>query len=218
MAKNYYGAENVVSHGDFFQKSPDDFRNVSFVSGHFGYEFAKQLMPGRFSFTFLRDPEERLVSHYYYLRAQDPPQYEPAIVAKRCSLEDFLKELYESPLYRSNIWNNQVWQMAYGYAHKVSTKENISISRVSQSELLQRACDNLKKLDFVGFTESFDDDILFILKKLRLPKPEFVSKLNVSKQKLTMEAIPASTRALLREFTELDRQLYNFAKRHLERS
>jgi len=63
----FYGSENFVSHGDYLNgrtddelekivnargKAPRDFKDFPFVSGHFGFDFARQIMDKRFSFTF----------------------------------------------------------------------------------------------------------------------------------------------------------------------
>jgi hypothetical protein len=54
MARRYYGIGNLISHCDFVGHAPQEFAHVPFVSGHFGYDFARVLMPDRYSFTFLR--------------------------------------------------------------------------------------------------------------------------------------------------------------------
>lgn len=55
MARRYYG-DNVISHADYCTVAPDEIKKFGFISGHFGYAFARPLMQGRYSFTFLRDP------------------------------------------------------------------------------------------------------------------------------------------------------------------
>ena len=73
LARQAYGSDEVVSHGDFFlQPAPSsldalvdakgdgsrEFADHAFISGHFGFGFAQPMMQGRYSFTFLRDPIE----------------------------------------------------------------------------------------------------------------------------------------------------------------
>ncbi|MCH7920168.1 MAG: sulfotransferase family 2 domain-containing protein, partial [Planctomycetes bacterium] len=75
LARDHYD-KSVISHGDFGGHKPEDFQDVAFVSGHFGYEFARPLMSDRYSFTFLRDPVDRVLSFYYFCRRMDSNEFE----------------------------------------------------------------------------------------------------------------------------------------------
>ena len=52
----------MISHGDFSGYKPEDLYNTYFISGHFGYYYARSLMATRYSFTILCDPVERVLS------------------------------------------------------------------------------------------------------------------------------------------------------------
>lgn len=52
MARKHYGNQNAVSHGDFAQLGVRGCQEKPFVSGHFGFEFAKRLRAGRFFSRF----------------------------------------------------------------------------------------------------------------------------------------------------------------------
>ena len=64
MARATYGEDAVCSHADYIALGQAGCAALPFVSGHFGYCFAQPLMQGRYCFTFLRDPIDRLVSLY----------------------------------------------------------------------------------------------------------------------------------------------------------
>jgi hypothetical protein len=70
MARQAYGNDNVISHGDYERLGLEECKSIPFVSGHFGFAFAEALMPGRYSFTFLRNPFDRLVSLYRFCRTR----------------------------------------------------------------------------------------------------------------------------------------------------
>ena len=76
-----------ILHGDYQGRKPEEFQDVSFVSGHFGYEFAHQLMEGRFMFTFLRDPIKRVLSLYFYCKKLNPDELEIYKLAQELSLK-----------------------------------------------------------------------------------------------------------------------------------
>jgi len=46
--------------------TPESLSDVPVISGHFGYGYANKLMKDRISFTFLRDPVERVLSLFYF--------------------------------------------------------------------------------------------------------------------------------------------------------
>jgi len=82
MIRESYGNKNIISHGDHLDKwrefslidkffdpeiTKNKFGHVPFISGHFGYDFTKQSLTNRFSFTFLLDPIERIIFLYYFV-------------------------------------------------------------------------------------------------------------------------------------------------------
>lgn len=105
LAWKHYGY-NVCSHGDYEIKSRKDLESLAFVSGHFGYDYARPLMRSRYSFTFLRKPQDRVLSFYYFCRTRDPEEREIYRLAQEMSLKSFLKAGFEHPLVKSLIWNS----------------------------------------------------------------------------------------------------------------
>src|SRR5678815_920877 len=66
---------DFVSHGDYLKRDAASLKKTTFISGHFGFEYSRQFMDGRYSFTFLRDPVERILSLYYFSRTRNPAEY-----------------------------------------------------------------------------------------------------------------------------------------------
>ncbi len=231
LARNEYGNENVVSHGDYLgagqplsvrsQTADDnpgskisteifdapDFHQIPFISGHFGYDFAKQFMSGRFFFTFLRDPIERILSYYYFSRTRDPKEYEIYALAQECTLDEFLTLGLSKPALKACIWNNQAWLLAHGYGN--SDKRHILM--FSDKEILQLAVDHLDDFSYIGFTETFEEDRDVILKALGIALPQQKIISNATPGRPKNPDLPASTMRLLHELTHLDRALYESA-------
>lgn len=206
LARQYYGS-NLTSHGDCWNGRPQDFQEVGFVSGHIGYQFAKPLMQDRFSFTFLRDPVERILSMYYFCRGRNPDEFDIYRRAHELNFPDFLEAAQWDPCIKKNIWNNQVWQLAHGYAHQ----DNRTIGDFDPTELLDLAKQHLLDFSYVGFTETFDTDAHTILKHLSIPTPLHIPKLNDLPSRPHSELLSPSVLNLLAELTALDKQLYLFA-------
>lgn len=222
LARSAYGNHNVMSHDDYLkginsctltgevrvdEKVLQDFHNIPFLSGHFGYGFAKRYMPGRYSFTFLRDPIERILSFYYFLRGCDPTKFALCQLSQQLTLDEFLQRGLVDPEVKIFIWNNQVWQMACGFG-VVDTRPLCSFERI---ELLELASKHIDEFSYVGFAETFEADRDRILRDLGIVPPEsrIVSNANLSRP--IYNDLPPSTKDLLLELTELDRVLYEKA-------
>jgi hypothetical protein len=220
LARLAYGSDQVVSHGDYLlpPKSLDEiveakgrmqshFSDRSFISGHFGFDFAKPLMQDRYSFTFLRDPIERVLSYYYFCRTRDPKEYEIYALTQELTLDEFLNLGLERPAVKACIWNNQAWQLANGYGHS----NGRNIMSYTPSEILELAVRHLDHFSYIGFAETFEEDRNHILRAIGIipPSENLVSNANHGRPKANDQ--PETTLALLRELTQLDRALYQIA-------
>lgn len=186
---------------------PEQLAPKSFISGHFGYSYARPLLPGRYAFTFLRDPVERVLSFYYYCRSGDPSEYGIYRLAHEHSLPDFLAICLGDPFCKMQVWNNQVWEFAYGYTPLNAP----TINDFSPDDLLALAMNNLDEFSHVGLTETFDVDAAIICRALGFPRwnqADPLPKENVTPRRGLLAEQPTALRALLARITELDQALY----------
>jgi hypothetical protein len=222
LARSYYGNENVCSHGDhlegfnefplkdkFFtqERIAAQFGHLPFISGHFGYDFAKPFMKDRFSFTFLRDPVERILSFYYFCKSRNPDEFSIYRLVQEVTLNEFLERGLNSPDVKACIWNNQAWQLANGYGNS----NGRNILSIPPDEILYLAIQHLDEFSYIGFAETFEKDRDNILKALNIvpPKEKIVSNSNPGRP--VARDLSASTLELLHELTHLDRSLYQEA-------
>lgn len=206
VARRHY-ENSLTSHGDCWGHAPDEFKDIGFVSGHIGYDYAKHLMPGRFTFTFLRDPMERILSMYYFCRKRNPDEFMIYRHANELDLEAFLEAGLTDPWVKKNIWNNQVWQLAHGYAHL----DKRTISDFHEEELLGLAIEHMGKFNYIGFTETVDRDGPAIFTALGFSPIGEVPKTNSTADRPVVSTLTPKVRDLLEELTFLDRQLYAYA-------
>ena len=231
LARFAYGSNNFMSHGDYLSPSPEvafegfdeisglgarlrvpdrqfsKYQDIAFVSGHFGYDFAKSLMPGRYSFTFLRNPIERILSFYYFCKTQDPKQYEIYALVQKLTLEQFLMLGLERPEIQSFIWNHQTLQLADGWGSSNTRK----LLCFSPEEILDLAIRHLDDFSYIGFAETFEEDRDHILKALGIAPPKNKIVSNANSGRPTARDLPATTLNLLDELTHMDKALYKAA-------
>jgi hypothetical protein len=208
QAMEHYGYGNVCHHGDYMGRAPGDLKKLPFISGHFGFDYARELMPGRFSFTFLRKPMERIVSLYYFCRTRDPEEFPIYKAAAAHDLEGFLRAAATDDLVRSYIQDSQVWCLAAGPGFG-----ELADRRVAPERLFEKARMNMERLSFVGFTETFEEDARLIMRALKMGPVDQIRRDNVTGEKVAVDDLPAAAIGLLEELTRWDRKLYDAAWR-----
>lgn len=204
---------SIVSHGECWGKSPESLEGVDFISGHVGYNYCRRYISKRYSFTFLRNPVDRVISMYYFCAVRDPHLYEIYKRANQLSFREFLIHAVSDPWIKKNIWNNQVWQLAHGYAHL----DGRTIDDFGESELLELAIDHLSHFSYVGFTETFNDDYINIATDLEFQDNVCVPKVNVNPDRPSFNCISNEEIELIRDITSLDHELYDFAWNKLKK-
>jgi len=219
MARQHYGSGNVSSHGDFFSEQAGDESGKDFISGHFGFNFARPHLGARYSFTFLRDPIDRLISLYNFCNTRPDDSFPIYRAARRLSFEDFIAYGCDKPvsagdidhlICRETIRNNQVWQLAHGWGADKNSKGRVSVLDFRNDELLSLAKRNLEAFDHVGTVEAFDNAAPVILKALGI-EHDGLARENVGTGSVRREELAPSTLAALAYATELDAELYALA-------
>jgi len=195
------------------------------VMGHFSIADARHVPGPRRIFTVLRDPWERLISHYAFLhrhRAEvlDQPGMQEARIARGCTLETFLQ--HPSPAIQASLRNVMTRTLAGDYVpsgrNRYRQPWELDGDAITGPELLARALTNLFALDFYSFTDRLEQDrprlmrILGVRDMGPLPREntqELVS--DILESKPPPEVTPEAER-LLHRLTDLDRVLYRLAR------
>jgi hypothetical protein len=199
---------DMVSHGEYLDRDAASLTKTAFISGHFGFEYSRQFMEGRYSFTFLRDPVERVLSLYFFSRSRDPAEFPIYRAAHEMDLVEYLRAGFDRADIREYVWNHQAWQLACGW----NDPQQRQMTDFTGEELLERAKANLLKFDYVGLAETFADDSKAILANLSVPAPQKLVPANVTPQRPHRNDVPAAALRLAEELTTLDAALYAHAK------
>jgi len=179
---------------------PEQLKQYRLFRGHLGFIDLPKLVPGKrlINVNILREPVARVISHYDYIRrTPTDPRYDSI---KNISLEEFAEKLTLGKFGK----NMQTYRVA-----KVA---QFNLNDLSPEETLELAKQSLDQFAFAGILEKFQDS-LFLLSYIFGWKPILNSrKENASKNPKTGAELSAQTLAVIREQTQLDQALYQYAQ------
>jgi len=179
--------------------------------------------------TILRDPVDRVLSHYHFhAQAGDPPGsrgavklrglWEQLLNNERTELgrpddaislgEDADTSLEEGLRRRLCIYDNFMTRFLWG---------GESIYGELPPDALERAKENVADLWFVGFRERLDESIVLLGRKLGIGLMPYYLR-HVSTKRPTIEETSRELRELVAEHNALDIELYRFARELFEKS
>jgi hypothetical protein len=173
------------------------------IIGHMGFGIHKYLN-GPFSyFTMLRDPIERTISTYYYIRHYSS---HPLNAQAQCQSLDEFVGAYET------VDNNMTRFLSQVKLQSQLSQQQIIPPGQCTREMLDRAKQNLKQyFKVVGLVERFDESLL-LFKQAFGWHNIFYKKMNVNKKRLKKQDIPAATLHKIERANELDLELYQYSK------
>ena len=200
--KGYFKDWNEIK--DFLNHLNDNqIRNINFIYGHQVFYGVHKFFnrPPRY-IVFLRDPIERIISYYNFLRMN----YEMKnrilglpVISEEGNIMPFKEWYFKNP-----SLNNQMSRaiLLNGLGDKIyirqSTPENLEIIKGL-----------LNKFYFVGITENFEEDSKFLFPRLGI-KNTFENQ-SISKKYFTLDQ-DKELIELLREKNALDYEFYEYAK------
>jgi hypothetical protein len=177
------------------------------TAGHVPYWLFREYLPEDTRYmTFLRDPIDRVLSHYY--RHIHGPQLSRAERMARQrrgrntagSVTEALTEMQLPEL------NNLATRFLCGEAR---------LPRSLPASAVDDAKANLRQFAFVGLQERFEESIVLLQRMLGLDLIPYVSRhTNVGRPSL--DEIPDADRVLIAHHNELDAELYAFAQEMFE--
>lgn len=192
ILRKQYESNKIYDHGylkgekkDFNQLLEEEKKNIKAVCGHFSYgvhQFFPQ--PSRY-FTMLRDPVDRVISSYYFLKNFKGKGYE---LVKTMTLEQFVEKHPE--------------------AHNLQT---LMLSGLSLERNIEKAKDHLRKFPVIGITERFNESVFLIKKEFNWQDIDY-QRLNITKNRLLKQEISDTTIRLIERHNLLDIELYHLAQ------
>ncbi len=145
-------------------------------------------------FTFLREPVERAISHYYYLKSLKSSKHYDYLNAPNTTIESFygLREKFD---------------MDNGMVRYLAGEHNIPCGELNRSHL-DAAIEALEsKIDFFGMQDHYDESLILLSAQMewKLPLYRRKNEGNMTKN------VSASTLQFLKKENHLDVALYAHA-------
>jgi hypothetical protein len=183
MVRNYFvQPDRSLEMAETFATEPP--RGVRAVHGHMLFWPNLPWRPGTRFFTFLRDPVERTISHYSWIKQRNPKFATP--------IEDALVD--------GLIHDNLQTRVIAG-----------SMPFVATEETLAQAVANLDRLTAIGLTEQFDESVVLLGRAFGW-EPMVYSTENVTANRPPREQFTPEQLAIVERYNALDLELYREAK------
>jgi len=173
--------------------------NTECIFSHCPYGVPEKFIPGKHEYlTFLRDPVDRLISFYYF------------------SMGD-LRNAEMISMYLSNFINlvkiGKFASLENGMTRLIAGRQDIGMipprSPVTKSDLAL-AKENLKRFAFIGTLDTFDADLRHFAKMFGMRDDKY--KRYRTGNRPPLEDIHDGFKEMLEEYSQYDRELYEFAK------
>jgi hypothetical protein len=198
---------------EFIELAPERREQIRLVKGHMPYGLHQYLSVPATYITMLRDPVDRIVSHYYFVRRSPGVGHHEEVTAKGMTLDDFVRE-------RASIRATNDQTRLISGVEKVNAKlltGGISPNEeAGTTDILEIARKNLADhFTAVGLSEKFDESLL-LFKKLLGWKNIYYVKQNVTKGRPAKQQVARETVSLIEKHNELDMALYEYARRRFE--
>ena len=193
---------------DDFKKLPEARRRkIKALKGHMWFGLHEFLPQPSTYMTMLRDPVDRIVSHYYFaLRRESQHYLYRSIMSKHMTLADYASSEM-SP------------ELSNGQTRLLSGVENLNKLTGFEPctpEMLERAKKNLKEhFSVVGLSERFDETLI-ILRKVFGWKNIYYNQRNVTRKRPRKEDVSEDALSKIRKHNELDIELFEYGKKMFE--
>jgi hypothetical protein len=198
---------------EFIELPAERRAKIRLLKGHMPYGLHEYLSVPSTYITMLRDPVDRVVSHYYFVRRSPGVGHHREVESGRMTLDDFVRE-------RAAIRANNDQTRLISGVEKVNRKlwsgGQGTNEEAGDVDILEIAKANIRDhFTLVGLAENFDESLLLLRKRLGWRNVYYV-KQNVTKGRPAKRQVPRETIHLIEKHNELDMALYEYARQRFE--
>jgi hypothetical protein len=194
-----YSLDETHDFDDFSSLSEARRAELSVLKGHMIFGLHEYLPGPSAYFTLLREPADRSISNFHFVRRTPHHYHHDLIIAEKMTLKDYL-ESEVAPL----MDNGQTRMLSGGWY-------TLPVGECTK-EVLKAAKKNLQEnFAVVGLTERFDETLLLLKERFGWHNIFYVRR-NVSRDRPTTANLPAATRAVVEQYNQLDAELYRYVR------
>lgn len=172
------------------------FDEYTLIAGHLtAMQFQNLFAKERYSIVFLRNPIDRFVSLFYFYKFIVNSTSDRFVkIAKDNDLDSFITICQQEK--NISFCNLQTWHMT-----------GIPFSK---SEFIEKAKENLVRMNFVGIYEFFADSIDMLCYDCQWPPIEEIPLINVTTNRPALQDLDPRITEQIRELNYLDFELYEY--------
>lgn len=194
------GRNITASIAEFQQLPEGDRSDIRCLKGHMPFGLHEYLPQPSQYITIMRDPVERVMSHYYYaLRCPEHYLYE-RVVGEGMGLEDYVASKVSSELE-----NGQTRMLSGSVSGCTDGDDSCTEEDLAQAKA------NLEKHVIAGLAESFNESLALFAAELGWTQLDYASK-NISQQRPRKKDLSRSTLDVIEAANRLDLELYEAAR------
>lgn len=178
-------------------------RQIRLIRGHLPYGMHRYIPQPASYFTLLRDPIERAISFYYFMRRNRDHYLYAQAADPNIDFSTFMRS--KASIYLDNGQLRFITGLLYTVPYGALTEDHLE-----QGKALLR-----ERYKVVGLTEEFDRSLL-LLKRAYHWRNIYYTKHNVTRQRPRKETLSGDELALVEADNRLDQALYRYASQLFE--
>ena len=201
---------------DAQQASLGETKKPKLIRGHIGFGIHEFLKYSSCTYiTILRDPVDRVISHYYFLRQTKSFNSScPAVErATNLSLKDFVysRKFVIMDNFQTRFLSGLGWQRSAGCTHLYSKDFKLKYGNCT-TEMLSYAKENIRNYFILGVQDKITETLELFREVLGWQEIDLNLKKNVTKNRPKREDIEESLVDFIKKENFLDVELYQYAQ------
>ena len=177
------------------------------IIGHNAYQLVDFVHPDTIIFTIFREPVDRIISHYYFVKQNKSHYLHDLVVEGHMDLEDYaISGIGGSELrnyYATHFSNFTIEDV------RADPKKVLESVEKNPEDSINCALQNiLTKFDIIGFQDDLPSAVNNLGKAAKLYKPFNNEVTNKTKKRIAYQDVPESIRKIIANVNFLDVELY----------
>lgn len=184
---------------------------LSVLRGHVNYGAHERFHKHPRYITMMRDPVDRVISHFYYLEQDKNHYLHQAYKSEGWTLEEFVPKTVENDNGHVRAYTGTLPQ----YSFMNPAGPEIPFGKCTP-DLLAKAKKNLEGFDSVGLMERFDETLLLWKRVLGWESDPYYVQYNRSVHRPKIDQVSDEAIAQIRQQNALDIDLYDWVKERFD--